>query len=96
MTDVNAFALELLEFVENCVRAAVLNSDSRESLLEEAQCALVVLDRMVMRTAPEVYPFLAFFTDYDFPKIGRDNPEPTAALLDALSGLLKARKVFKS
>jgi hypothetical protein len=96
MTDVNAFALELLEFVENCVRTAALNSDSRESLLEEAQCALVVLDRMVMRTAPEVYPFLAFFTDYDFPKIGRDSPEPTAALLDALSGLLKARKVFSN
>ena len=96
MTNVNVFALELLEFVENCVRAAVLNAEFAKSLLEEAQCALVVLDRMVMRTAPEVYPFLAFFTDYDFPKIGRDSPEPTAALLDALSGLLKARKVFSS
>ena len=56
----------------------------------------MVLDRMVMRSAPEVYPFLAFFTDYDFPKIGRDSPEPTVALLDALREILKARKVFKS
>ena len=96
MTDVNAFALDLLQFVEDCVRRAVVDFSSRDSLLAEAQCALVVLDRMVTRNAPEVHPFLAFFTDYDFPKIGRDSPEPIAALLDALSEILKARKVFKS
>ena len=40
---------------------------------------------------PELHPFLAFFTDYDFPQIGRDSPEPTAALLDALNGYFLER-----
>jgi hypothetical protein len=96
MIDVNVVALGLLDLIEDCVRGAVLKSELRESLLMEAQCGLVVLDRMVMRKLPEMHPFLAFFTNYDFLKIGSDSPQPTAALLDALSEISKARKIFSS
>jgi hypothetical protein len=94
MRDVNAVALGLLQFVEDSVRSAVVTPESSHTLLVEAQYALIVLDRIVRRDAPELYPFLAFFTDYDLPKIGSENQQPTAALLDALKELLKARKVF--
>ena len=91
MTDVNAFSLELLQFVEDSVREAVLDPHSRAALLGEAECALIVLDRMLRRKAPEVHPFARFFIDHDLPQIGRERP---GELLDALNGIMKARKVF--
>jgi hypothetical protein len=54
---------------------------------------MVVFDRMVKRRAPELYPFVSFFTDYNLPQLAQE-PSPTFKLVDALNEILKARKVF--
>ena len=92
--DVNRFALQLLQFVEDNVREAVLDKSYRRALLAEADGALAVLVRTLRRRAPELYPFVSFSLDFDLLQISLDNPEPTAKLLGALNEILKARKVF--
>ena len=93
MVNVNVFAMQLLEFVEDSVKQAIFDEPSRQTLLIEADCAMVVLDRMVKRRAPELYPFVSFFTDYNLPQLAQE-PSPTPKLVDALNEILKARKVF--
>ena len=92
--DINDFALQLLQFVEDNVKEAIDNKSYRRALLAEADGALVVLVRTLRRNAPELCPFASFFIDCDLLQISLDNPEPTAKLLDVLSEILKARKVF--
>jgi hypothetical protein len=93
MINVNTFAMQLLEFVESTVKQAIFDEQSRQALLLEANCAIIVLDGMVRRRAPELYPFVSFFTDYNLLELGRES-SPTAKLMEALNEILKARKVF--
>jgi len=93
MINVNSFGPQLLDFIEHSIRKAIQEPDQRDSPLWEGNCAMVVLDAMMQRHAPELYPFLAFFSDFDLPKIGEES-QPTAKLFEALDNIKKLRKVF--
>jgi hypothetical protein len=92
----SAFALQLIQFVEDNVNEAITDSSYRRTLLAEADGALSVLIRTVRRSAPEVYPFVSFYLDCDLLKIALDNPQPAAKLSDALHRILKARRTFSA
>jgi hypothetical protein len=94
MNDLNTHALRLLQFVEDSVNEATEDAASRKRLLVEADCALTVLGATLRRKAPEKHALAALFIDYDLPRIGEDNPDPTEKLGDALEVILRARAVF--
>jgi hypothetical protein len=100
MQDLNAYALQLLTFVKDSVHEAIRDKASRQALLSEADCALRVLKRTLLREQREDYPIytkaaLTQIFNFDLEDIAKTNPSNLEdKLLEALSTILGDGKVL--
>src|SRR5262249_40186935 len=95
MQDLNAFALRLLKFIDESIAEAIGNAEERHALLEEAQGALRVLKRTLLREEQTKHAkaVLVSSFDWDLPKM-RTEPNPEENLRRAAANIGKMGIVF--
>jgi len=99
MSDLDAHVLRLLRFIEDSVAEAMANPSTMLEPLSEADCALRVLKKTVLREnqVRNAELMLLGVFDYNFVDIARENPtDPIEKLKDALSFVMRAKLVFTS
>jgi hypothetical protein len=97
MNNMDSFALRMLKFIEDSVNEALRDQSSRKGLLIEADCALRVLQKTLLREDQKKNAQLMMLGvfDWNFERIASENPpDPSAKLQEALENVLKARIVF--
>ncbi len=100
--DLNSHALRLLKFIEDSVAEALASPASMLEPLSEADCALRVLQKTLLREGEQgklrqAQLSLIGVFDPDFVQIAKDNqPNQTAKLKEALVTVLLARDHFPS
>jgi len=99
MSDLDGHALRLIKFIEDSVAEAMANPSAMLEPLSEADCALRVLKKTVLREdqVKNVYLMLLGVFDYNFVDIVHENPaDPTEKLKDALSFVVRGKKHFST
>jgi|ERR1700687_281795 len=99
MSDLDTHALRLLKFIEDSVAEAMANPSAMLEPLSEADCALCVLKKTVLREdqVKNAELMLLGVFDYNFVGIARENPaDPTEKLKNALSFVMRAKFVLTS
>ena len=97
MDNLDTFALRLLKFIEDSVTEALHDPASRHGLLIEADCALRVLQKTLLREDPpkNAQLMLLGVFDWSFEYIMNENPpDPSEKLKEAFAEVLKARLVL--
>jgi hypothetical protein len=98
LKDLNVCALRLLKFVDESVNEAIADQTSRRALLIEADCAVRVLKRMLLREAPKLHAKLAIMDVFrpSFEHIASGQPADLSEQLKrALQIVLEARQCFR-
>jgi hypothetical protein len=94
MNDLNVCALRLLKFVEDSINEALGDVASQQGLLTEADCAIRVLQRTLLREDQDTHGTLMMMGTFEvnFQKIAADNPpNPSQKLREALLFVLNSR-----
>jgi hypothetical protein len=95
----DAHALRLLKFIQDSVAEAIANPSAMLEPLSEADSALRVLKKTVLREdqVKNVYLMLLGVFDYNLVDIALENPaDPNEKLKDALSFVMRAKTHFST
>jgi hypothetical protein len=99
MFDLDAYVLKLLKFIEDSVAEALANPSAMLEPLSEADCALRVLKRTLLREdqIKNADLMLIGVFDYHFVDIAHEIPaNPTQRLQGALSFVMRAKRHFSA
>jgi hypothetical protein len=99
MQDVTGHALRLLKFIEDSVTEALSNPSAMLEPLSEADCALRVLQKLLIKEVPSKNAVLMLIGVFDqnFVQITKDNPiNPVPKIKTALDDVLRAKEHFNA
>lgn len=97
MNDLNAYALRLLKFVEDSTNEALVDAASRQALLSEADDAIRVLQRTLIREDKTKHAQLMLVGTFDqaLADVANENPQGLSnKVKEALEIKMRAKIVF--